>query len=279
MSTIFEKIPVSGNCLILEPKESLIIPFDFGDWSELRLSVALSFTGPNNDNDRMIGEITPGATSPLSSMFIGLYSGDGSPPFSQDTRFVGFGNRTGVPISLFTGSPSYPGIGIGIATQSINSSAGGFPLISGFSCFDGKYTESGAGATTVSITPTGVNWFSLASGGSISNANFLATTGTIGFSKIISSKFAVESKNNTGQRFSLSFSHNGVSTVHTNTSIDVLKLANNNVSFAQSFGGLYYNSNLTPTGTAVTLPDKLLISFPFVSNRARIHSFLLEKYA
>jgi hypothetical protein len=58
-----------------------------------------------------------------------------------------------------------------------------------------------------------------------------------------------------------------------------LREMNTAASSATVFTGLYYNSDLSSTGNSVSLPTNLLFYFPFIQNRARIHSLLLEKYA
>jgi len=282
MATVFEKFPISGNCLILDPKEAYLCPLDFGDWNQIRVSAAYSFTSVGN-NGIITSETIAGSSSPNTSMFIGLYSGDGRLPFQENTAFVGFGNGTGVDIFITNAEP-----GGGQTTYAAMtftdiqrpSQTAARPLLSGFSLINSNAIKGGHGTA---LGSNDSRYFILGNGVLGGAAlglpmNFLVSTGSSNFCVIETQIFTVVNKGLPGQSFNLCWSNNGASP-KTNTSIDILKSYNANIAEANSFTGLYYNSNLTSTGSPVSLPDNLLIYFPFVANRARIHSVLVEKYA
>jgi hypothetical protein len=280
MATIFQKLPASGEqCLILEPKEGLYYPFSIGDWSELRLSMAISFTSVSDNNSFITEERTYSGLSPSSSMYIGLFSGvNGALPFQNQTSFIGFGNPTGLFVAMSKtpgggGQPTVPGVVINSTQVGANPDNTFSPLMGGFSSVGQFFNYSSHGQ---GYWGTSNFTFSL-SNGTLSNPPiFTVISGETNFSTIQTMRFSVVNKGSLGQSFNLGWNNNGPSSVFTDTSISNLKIRNAGIS--TSFTGLYYNSNLTSTGSPIDLPTNLLIYFPFVQNRARIHSILLEKY-
>ncbi len=284
MATIFEKLPASGEkCLILEPREALVYPFQLGDWTQLRMSAAISFTATNNNNSIIASETIASSNSPYGSMYWGLYSGNGSLPFSEDSSFVGFGNRTGTSLILGNANdnnaPTYPAITINtIGRPNLFFNR---PLMSGFSSVGRSFLVfSGHGQDVAAdgLGFTNSKYFALPSSGTATNTPpYLIISGEQNYCVIQSMLFNVVNKSQFGQSFDLCWANNGASG-RTNVSIDILKQCNSNLQFSSRFTGLYYNSNCSSTGSPIDLPTNILIYFPFLNNRTRIHSLLIEKY-
>lgn len=276
MATIFQKIPSSGeNCLILENGEALIYPFNIGDWTEMRMSIGFSFTSPSNDNAAITAQSISSSTSPKNSMFIGLFSGNNnSLPFSNNTSFIGFGNRTGHSVSLTT--TSTPGgfqCYAGLITNSTQAPGSSTPVGSmhGFSSLNSLFNINNYSSLRDSAT-----YFAVTNG--VQNT-FLNTTGSTNFAVIESMQFNINNKGQVGQNIDLRWNNNGATSPKTNMSIEQLSLYNQNTSSQSALTGLYYSSALSSTGTPLDIPNKLLVHFPFSQNRVRIHSILIEKYA
>ena len=280
MATIFEKLPASGEkCSILDVKEALIYPFDFGDWSEIRASVALSFTSPSSDNSPITAETGSSSTSPKTSMFIGLYSGAGDLPFNSGTSFVGFGNRTGTDVRIVNRAFN-AGYNICAAITMntdyrVGEGTDAQHLMSGFSSVGPIFNFTGYGTVAVGNPNTETRYFVVSSGNGSATPGFLVTTGDSRYAIVETMSFKVINKGQPGQSFQLGWSNYGV-TPKTDVSISALQTYNSQIS--TSFTGLYYNSNCTSTGSQVDLPNKFLLYFPFTTNRVRVHSLLLEKY-
>ena len=91
MPTFYQKTPASGqNCLILEPGEALIYPFDFGDWQELRLSVFTSMTTIDDDNKKGISESIDSQFIPRLIFWFGAKDNSEILPYTSGSIFAGF---------------------------------------------------------------------------------------------------------------------------------------------------------------------------------------------
>jgi hypothetical protein len=277
MATIFEKLPASGEkCLILEPKEALVYPFNFGEWSDISLSMAVSLTSATDNNAFPTGEASLASTSPLSSFLIGLYSGDNfNLPCSANTSFVGIGNPTGYPFYITQGTGSinnrYSALHPNITTPNTDGSSSPKPLLSGFSSVNNDCIRTGFGGSS-DLNDT--RFFSLGTafaGGSTTPSPFINGTLDTGYAKIITINFVAKNKGQQGQSFEIGSSNSS----YTDVSID--KLNSLNLNLSNRFTGLYFNNTMNATGSPVSLPNKLLIYSPFRNSRLRIHSLLLTK--
>jgi len=277
MATIFEKLPASGEkCLILEPREALIYPFDLGNWTQLRMSAAVSFTSTTDDNSFITSETVSSSNSPRGSMYWGLYSGGGNLPFSNTSSFVGFGNKTGSSLVIGNannnGLPTYAALTIDSIFRPATIEA--HVLMNGFSSVGNHFSKSGHGLGDV----FNLGYFALPSTSPPSvTPSYLVISGEQNYCVIQSTLFNVINKGLPGQSFDLCWSNNGA-TPYTNVSIDVLKQCNANLNFSSRFTGVYYNSNCSSTGSPVDLPSNIILYFPFTSNRLRVHSILIERF-
>lgn len=279
MATIFNKIPASGEkCVILDPREALVYPLNFGDWTEIRVSAAVSFTSLTNDNGIMPSGYVAASTNSKNSFLFGLMSGvDGALPFEAGTAYVGVGNRTGkyLETTVRSNGSCFASITINSGISPTNGSIDNGKLIDGFSSWNGFFTDAPLLSSAGGILNS-VKYFSIGGGTATSPAPIMTFTESTGYCKIIGARFEVNNKGQTGQRFSVGFSNNGPSGAFANVSIAQLKQSNQLID--KDLTGLYYNSHLSPTGTPFSMPDKLIIQSPFQNSRLRVHSLLIEKY-
>jgi hypothetical protein len=277
MARIFEKIPASGEkCLILDPREALVYPLAFGDWTEIRVSAAVSFTSISDDNGIMPSGYVSASTNAKNCFLFGLISGEsGSLPFSNGTSYIGFGNPTGKFLSTTSTDFAYNAITIN-NNFSPNPSVAS-KLMDGFSSVNDRFFENPF-LTTGILSRFDTRFFSLSTGNADADRfnsimNFSLPTG---YAKIIGARFELNNKGLSGQHFSIGFFNNGANSSFTTFPIERLKQSNQNI--GKNITGLYYNSNLTPTGSPISVPDKFIIQSPFQNSRLRIHALLIEKY-
>lgn len=89
MATIYEKT-ANDNCLILDTREALVYPFDFGDdWSEIRIGAIVSVTTNTGDNQVGVTEFFSAPTNTNDRMYFGLKDGSERLPHDGGTSFIG----------------------------------------------------------------------------------------------------------------------------------------------------------------------------------------------
>jgi hypothetical protein len=111
MAVIYPKPTTVGteNCVILQPKESLIYPMGIGsDWTKIRVGICISYTSPSNENASMDGYGTAqlsSATTEKDRLHYGLKRVAPAFPREANDVFVGlksYGSSTyiGFPASF-----------------------------------------------------------------------------------------------------------------------------------------------------------------------------------
>jgi hypothetical protein len=250
MSFIYEKLPASGEkCLVLEPKEALFYPFNFGsDWTTLRLGTVSSFAGVNDPNERFVAE-TQSTRYPSCNFYYGfVYSPNNNIPYSENVVFVGISSRTGVSDTVSLGSST---INITSSTNksivAINSLITGNAFSNSTQMFQGVNIDSATGT------------------GAFASANQLEL-------HINTTSKTFRARANMGSVLSANYPSS-------NTSTNLLRSSMSAFSFS-SFDTItgFYTSNFTETGDLLPFPDKVLIYSPFIQNRIRIHNLIVERY-
>jgi hypothetical protein len=278
MATIYEKISqIQGvdKTVILEPREALVYPIDFGDWNELRLTYAASFTSSTGDNSEIRREKLAGLPNLKNSLLVGLKSGD---IFNQnsDYRFLGFGNPTGVSVAIaFTDffNTNKAGVTFGYTGDSMTFSEPGRRYSpSGISVSPNKFITSGYSDIFVASAKQD-SFYSFSTNNN--NWGVFITSGD--YSMIHSLRFSAVNKNLSGQSFNLFWSSNSEARTG-DTRLSVLR-TQNSIQTPNWFTGFYYNSDLSSTGSPISLPQDLIFYNPFINHRLRIHSFVIEKYS
>ncbi len=250
MATIFEKLPASGEkCLVLEPKELLIYPFDFGSgWTHIRLGTFHSYTSIYGYNDGFIAEQSYTST-PAGSFYYGfMYSPNDELPYSNNTIFMGVAGMTGLSQYVILNVNSGP---------QMLANSNSTPLW----ITQGQLT--GYAPPAFSSTLLHGQTALLASGDTV----------FAGGAQVI---FEV----NTGAKTYRLSTNAGTSIINptANTTTAILRSSMANYAISNTYTG-YYTTNFTSTGDLLPMPNKAVIYSPFVLSRLRIHNLVVEKYA
>jgi len=248
MATIFEKLPASGEkCLILDSREALFYPFDFGTgWTQIRLGTIHSYTNLT-DNGLFTNESIT-ANSSANNFYYGfVYSPNNTLPFTPDTiAFVRASNTgAGITVSLVSNS----------ALNMVASSAVGERYFA-----SGRQLRGSTAATAVLLVgSTAVN-----------------ATGSTAFAGSCQCSLNI---NRIGKTYS--FTDSAAVQLPTfnpgNTSTQNLRGPMAAQTFSNTMTG-FYTVDGTAAGNLLPLPDKAVIYSPFINNRLRIHNIVVERY-
>lgn len=114
MATIYRKTNLNpnqpsgyDNTLILEPQESILYPFDIGDYREVRIGMLWTFTTNTGDNgpinepstDTVIESVYT-TTHPRKSFYLGLNNNKLALPYTSGCDFLGIGIWSGTSSSV-----------------------------------------------------------------------------------------------------------------------------------------------------------------------------------
>ena len=256
MSTIFYKtgvnLPNSG-CLILDPRERFLYPFDVGQWSEIRVGAYYSFVPATGNDITIWNDQYTGPYYGISKMFYGFCNYNTGtlslPGMSGGYDFVGnaYGinqNNLGVSVSDTTNSRINGG----------NSNNDMDVWV-----YDTTGYKSGVNNSNNSVTlnmPTAAG----------TNPNFAAFCGwQLGLS---------------GVAFSLKPFTNST-TYTSDTSYQALRrdIASMGTTKAENLTTGFFTSGQNPNLPNLMVPNAFMFFNPMLNSRMRIHSILVEKYA
>jgi hypothetical protein len=264
MATIFERVSVSGHkCLILDPKESLIYPFDFGEWEEIRVGVALSVTNISGFNQPLQDEsiLNIYQEDYTNNFYLGIKSNNESYPNINSCSYIGIGPRV-----------TYSGEVTDLYARNL-----------GFGCLLGYYS-SDLPSVYSWIMPsgaTGYNYLNNINGGNLYLPPVFNQTGTdTYFCNLFGMNIKIKDKGTSNQSFSFSIYQTYAledffpfpSLANMRSTLTTATMGNNIVTG-------YFTSTYNNTGVPAPIPDAFYISNPFNLNRLRIHNILIEKYA
>jgi hypothetical protein len=250
MATIYLHPTGNGlgdNTLVLEPREALVYPFDFGnDWKELGMGMFFSYCGLSGNNSPWSTEVTTSYTSSLlNSFYFGLTNYNNPFPSDKANYYMGAFTQQGFANSNYLArtSSDIDAIGYTLFLSGIKTGAAGASQV--------KFSDR-----TAMNLPTGYAGFlgiKLASSFDTGSANGKQITGGM---RVYSSpsEFPVYSISNLEKEIvNGTYGYNGV-------------IAN-----------AYWTTDGFSGSPILPRPNAILIYSPFISNKLRIHSLLLTK--
>lgn len=251
MATIFEKLPASGErCLVLESKEALFYPFNFGTgWKDIRLGMLFSFTSQSDLNGLYTTQSIM-AASPSNNIYVGfIKSPDDELPLTPNAIYAGMAGFTGETATVTLTATN---------SISVSSSASVNSLIS--SGLLRRPTVS----SSVNLLHSSTAAIATGSG------NFVgAFQVALQINHILKTYRVLQSYSGPLDGFPSS-----------NTSTTALRAGMAGYSFAgeiQTITG-YWTTDFTSATDMLPLPDKALVYSPFLQARMRIHNLVVEKY-
>lgn len=241
MATIFQKI-TGDNCLILDPREALIYPFNFGsEWTEIRMSMYASLCAASGDNTPPPLN-TLADTSASNKFYFGFKTNNNIFPQSPNTLFIGsmIPQAEGTLVSTQAGN----------LFRVVGSVSNGMSFVYNY---NNDFTNEGPMGNTF-LTPTGI----------------ALNSGYFGF---YATKLCITSNG-------IYSGTNGVISISTNPTPSIAALRSD-TSDGNVYGALktgFYTTNGTSTGAIAPKPDAIFIYFPMYDSRLRIHNLLIEKH-
>lgn len=263
MALIAEKFPFvgqTGQCLILGPRERLIYPFDFGDYSEIRVGVFMSMTS-GSENNSVIGKdlYLPGTLSNL------IYFG-----FSSYNTGVVFPGSTGgydyVGVAGFNAASTFPSVGVETVNSTTCAIQGGQSNGSPGTFRFGTTDMTGAQRMLSGTSAVGIN---------LSWNIPTAATGATNFAALFGAQLQYVGGNAIGfKTFSSSTTYySDVSTAALRTQI-----ANMGTTQSLQLTG-FYTSGVVEGAPPMSKPNCFYFYFPTLNQRVRIHNLVIERYA
>lgn len=250
MATIFQKT-VSDECAILDSRELSVEPFNIGtDWSEIRLSMAVSFTTVTGGDNSLVSPETINYNTQRNGFYLGFKNSGQQFVLESGAAFLG---------ASTAGRQAYFMQGGGLSTIGNDSS----PAI--------RFLASNNTTTILNQVMAGDKpYFQMP-------WTVDTMTGTTAYAAINGIRLAINANTFSGSVFS---SISDVNQPGTNdVSIANLRSTAINLSFLSNGATGFWTSDGTITGTTLNKPDSIFIYMPFLNTRIRIHSWIIEKYA
>ena len=265
MAIIFDRVPASGHkCLVLEPKESLVYPFDFGDWEEIRIGVALSLANVSGfDQPLKNEEIYISSEEDYEKHFyLGIKSNNEFYPNKNSCSYIGIGEP------IYNSGQSST---VNINSESYNTYA---------------YIVYNNSNVYASIIPSGATGYNFQFSQYVSSAIMLPSafnqTGlNTYFCNIFGIRIKIKDKGTVNQNFSFTMFDNfdQQNDLLQFPSLQNIKIAiSKMIDYSAELTG-FFTSTYNNSGVPAPIPDAFYISNPFNLNRLMIHNILIEKYA
>lgn len=256
MATIFQKTS-SDNCIILAPRESLVYPFNLGNWSEIRLGGFFSYTSASGDNGTGISE-SFSSNGGLTNLFFGIKDSGASVPFSSGTTFIGMTNNPSTTNKTSLSNLYNPPFGsVAYITSAQSSDGNPIPTVSIVSGSNIVGSANGsAGSPSIAV---------------MHSSGVGGVTGSSSYAMFNGLQIFYDRTRNavSGRLFQDNSYANGTSDVSI-TNLQSKLLSMPNVGNFVATGVWDFN---TP------IPNALYLYNPFLSNRIRLHSLLVDRYA
>lgn len=253
MSSIIFAVPSNGDkTLILDTRASLLQQFKAVNWTDLRLTIALSLTSQSaNDQQSGLAE-TLGSTGDTNHAYIGFKSSDGLLPPS--TNFWGVSSNQ---INLPSANAELYDENAGAWWQLGNTNGLNFPAL--LSNGTTKVNNSNG-------TATGPRFYEGASPGAlyatVISLRMRRTDPTL--SSVATLEALINSVGGPIDNQGI-----GLPVFVSDTTVPTLRAITASATFTQLLGPFTFTS----------APDALYCYWPFNNSRLRIHSYVLEKYA
>lgn len=254
MAIVVEKPPfvgTTGQCLILNPRERLIYPFSFGNYSEIRCAIAWSLTAATGNNSTLNASDVYAQTAPPNSIYFGFcnfQTGSLLPGQSGGYDYVG----------TIPGGPNTAGINAG--GGNLNWQGGGS---SATNCRIGVTDITGGRFTGAP------NELNIAA--SVSQTNIAGATS---FAGLLGWKFTLSGSN--------AYSLQGLTTdtsFTSNVSTSNLRTFIASPSTTTSVVTGFFTSGGTAAGNRLMVPNAFFVYMPMLNQRLRIHNLVVERYA
>lgn len=237
----------SGNCLIIGPQESITLPFNFGNFQEIRWGGFFSVVagGSGNFNSIFSGYTGSNFTGPLTQLFMGFKDSGTAIPGMTGSNFVG-------------------------ATKKVGDGSNGPAITSTIMALGSSSSTNG---NIVTIDNTGGRFYPI-NNASIPAQNSMSIT--TGNADILFASFWGITLGLAGNFFSgmVMYDTNfytDVSTGNLSRLVNAPPLVSTYASGFYTTGGLN-NLNILPT------PQAIYIYFPFPNNQLRIHCIDIEQF-
>lgn len=250
MATIFLKQPASGNsCLVLDTREVFYqqlnpVSWLSDGWTDLRIGMFYSLTTQNGLNSLYTPENLAYST-PDNGLLFGLTTTGTYSPSQFTSHYIGL---TSSPIS---GSGSSA-----LLSGAIHGANGRFYA---------RVSSGYSGASSGSLSP-------------IYPATPAMATGTTGFASYLGMRIEVTGLGTSGQSVKIQLD-NGVSGVGTDdTSVELLRNRLGGFQAQSESNYIYYTTGFVNGGGPLPMPSGFIAYSPFLSNRLRIHTILIERF-
>jgi hypothetical protein len=241
MATIFLKETGSNgdgfNCVVLEPREALLYPFDFGTgWKSVSAAVLFSFCGLSGNNSIPAYELVTYNASNYSKVFIGFTSYENPFPFSTNNVYFGYDDHLNFPSVLGNSQ-------LGLASCSVVASSG-----------NRKDTMANIGTHFSIGTMSGY-------------------TGQFDYMNSIKFKMSIDPVSYASTGYLDTHNNPRYHTINSKTVMEEVL----NTAFPNSSNTDYFTHNNTATGYRYPRPNAFIIYSPFVNNKMRIHGLLIRQ--
>lgn len=251
MSSIIFAIPSNGDkTLILDTRASYLQQFVAVNWTDLRLTMALSLTAQSaNDQQSGLAETYSSAGDP-NHAYIGFKSSDGLLPPS--TNFWGISSNQILAPAAFSQLQDQ---GPGNYFQLVNTNSGAFgALVSNGTTKVNNTTGTGSGPRFYEGASPGALYATVISLRMRRNDPTLSLVTTL--EALITGGF-------------LDNGGSGLPVFVSDTTVPTLRATTAAATFTQLLGPFTFTS----------APDAIYLFWPFANSRLRLHSVVLEKYA
>jgi hypothetical protein len=242
MAKIYQKTIASGTdkCLILDPREALLYPFNIGTWTEARLGFLISVTSAASDNSADAQSISSVIMDSAANHFaFGIKDSSETLPRLAGSQFWGASSIINGTTLSTSGNP-YTGANLGVIAT------------------------NGASVSVPSATMGASNYL-LAQGG-----------GTTLFCQLLALKMQITDLGGATQ--SVSISGANPSTAQSVPSIVNMRALLAGTSFSSGTSAIT-NLAWHDNGVPRPIPNTIFARMPFGNGRLRIHAIVIEKYA
>lgn len=245
MSTVFQKT-ATDVCEVLDPREGLTVPFDLGNWSEIRVGVELSYVANTGGFNVVPPADEASAGTSFTNSFIMGFRSTGS-VFPDPVSGFHIGIVPGFAVSSF------------ISEGRIRRTAPG----------NNEVGVTYGGTTTAQATTPGNPSCVYVGGTSVAGTTLYA--GQQGF------RVRLTGQGTSGQFMMLDVFNNA--TAYVTPSVTGLRAFMSAGTITAS--GAYYplTTTLTTPGVPLQFPNAFFIYSPFLTGSLRVHTIVIDRYA
>lgn len=238
MSYIYSKN--SGHCLIIGPQESITLPFNFGNFQEVRMGGFFSVVSGGSGNfNTVFSAITGGVNAPLNTFFIGF----------KDTGI----NLPGVGSNFVGASKKAGDTQIAITPISLN--------------LGGAVTNGGGNIVTIDGTGNSIYYSS-----QVQNAiPITIATGDTNFASFWGITLGLVGNTFSGMAIYDTAFYTDVSTGNLSRLVNTPPLVS-------PFSTGFYTTGAINNSNTLSAHKAIYIYFPFLNNQLRIHALDIEQF-